>query len=273
MGWTARVGISGLAACLLASGVWTAIGVSSVAAAEASIDGVVVTGRVTSTPNSFWFGQMDRDGVCGVIPGCIAARGDSDNWVLTLQMPVAIPGVSSVDVNVKVTNRVPLKSMSLQMTYSSPQLGDLDASMTVSLQPRGGDTDVSLTMNSVTATGAIATGVPSFAAALKPRMTATMAQLSEDRVIAGTKVRLSVTGSGRAAVVVTGTGLASAPPVATGKLYVVAGDKVVCTGAVTRSKGSCKLPRLAPGTEVRATVVGDFNNGYPIWNSDADEVK
>ena len=45
-------------------------------------------------------------------------------------------------------------------------------------------------MEKVTATGAIATGVASFASALQPRMTATMAQLSEDRVIAGTKVRL-----------------------------------------------------------------------------------
>ncbi len=273
MGWTARVGISGLAACLLASGVWTAVGVSGVAAAEASIDGVVVTGTVTSTPNSFWFGQMNRDGVCNVIPGCVGARGAGDDWVLTVQLPVAIPGASTIDVNVKVTNRVILKSMGLKMTYSSPQLGDLDAAMTVSLTPKGGDTEVSLKVESVTATGAIATGVPSFSAALKPRMTTTMAQLSEDRVIAGTKVRMKMSRSGIARVVVTGTGLTKSRPVATGTLYLVADGKVVCTSTVRRSVGTCKLPRLSQGTEVRATVVGEFDNGYPIWNSDADEVK
>ena len=273
MGWTARVGISGLAACLLASGVWTAVGVAGVAAAEASIDGLVATGTVTSTPNSFWFGQMNRDGVCNVIPGCIGARGTGDNWVLTLQMPVAIPGISTVDVDVKVTNRELLKSMSLKMTYANPQLGDLDAAMTVGLRPKGGDTEVSLTMDSVKATGAIATGVPSFGAALKPRMDTTMAQLSEDRVIAGTKVRMKISNSGTARVVVTGTGLAKSRPVATGTLYIVADGKVVCTANVRRSVGTCKLPRLAPGTEARATVAGTFDNGYPIWNSDADEVK
>lgn len=273
MGWTSRVAVGGLGAAVLAAGVWTAGGLASVASADAAIDGLVVNGRVTSTVNSFWFGQMNRDGLCNVMAGCLAARGEGDSWVLTIAMPVAIPGVSSVDVNVQVTERVPLKSMSLKMTYSSAQLGDLDASMTVSLSPRGGDTDVVLTMEKVTATGAIATGVSSFASALQPRMTATMAQLSEDRVIAGTKVRLAISRSGKATVVVTGKGLAKGSPVASGTVYMVAGDKVVCTGNVSRSRGSCKLPKLAPGTEVRATVVGQFDNGYPIWNSDADEVR
>jgi len=247
--------------------------VAQVAAAEGSIDGLVATGRVTSTPNSFWFGQLNKDGVCAVIAGCTSARGDGDSWALTVQLPVAIPGGLSADVNVKVTKRVPLKSMSLKMTYSSAQLGDLDADMTIGLKPRGGDTDVTLTMDSVTATGAIATGVPSFGAALQPRMTAALAKLSQDRDIAGTDVNLAVSGSGVAKVTVSGKGLSSKAPVAKGKFYVVAGDEVVCTGSITRSRGSCKLKRLPAGTEVRATVVGEFDNGYPIWNSDADEVK
>lgn len=251
-----------------AIGLVAAGGVTAVLAETATLDGVSATGRVDSTPLSFWFGQVNRDGICRMVSGCVGATGADPNWVFQVNVDVPGVGIQAIPVNVTAGPQVVGESASYRLSYDS-SIGSLNGTVNLALKPAGDATNVTLTLQDFQATGLAAQSIPQFQAIFQPYVQAQLGVLSRERVDAGTKVTLVVKpgSKAKASVVVTATSMTKAKPKATGQMRVLIGKKVVCTAKVRNSRGSCSFAPPKKGTQVRAVVTGKLSNGYPVWNS------
>lgn len=255
-------------AFLLGAGVFATSAVARIWNAPITLDGLNSSSRVDVAPDAFWFGQMNRDGLCRLLTGCESATGSGSNWIFRMRVPVPVVGMQLVDVNVRVTEQVLLEKMSLSLSYDSA-LGSLKGDVTVSLRSSGQATIVTVAVQDMSGTGFGATAIPQLQERLVPDLKAGLADLNRETTVAGTKVLLTLSKGrmARASVTVTGSSLTKEPPRATGQMRVVVGGKVVCTARVKSNKGQCRFRAPARGAKVRVIVTGSFDNGYPIWSS------
>jgi carbon monoxide dehydrogenase subunit G len=261
---TVLIAIAVLAAVLLTS----LVGVSRVLAETTTLDGLTATARVEASPYSFWFGQVNRDGICRLISGCVSATGADPNWVFKVDVPLVGSGTQTLDVNVQAADQVTGEKARYTLGFDSP-LGTLHGNVDLVLKPSGDATIVSLQLNDMVATGFAQESIPQFQQSLQPYLASQMSILGRQRDDAGTKVTLAVKpgSKAQAKVVVSGASLTKKAPKARGKLRVLVGNKVVCTAEVRNSKGACRFTAPKKGAEIRAVVTGTLSNGYPVWNS------
>jgi hypothetical protein len=203
-----------------------------------------------------------------MISGCVSATGADPNWVFKVNVMLMGAGAQTVDVNVRVVEQAVARNAAYALSFSSP-FGSLTGQVHVTLTPNGAATAVAIDLKDMVATGFAQESIPQFLAALQPYLTAQLKGLSRERVDAGTKVKLTVTQGTRAKarVVVTAPSLTSRRPTAKGVMRVLVGSRVVCTGIVRASKGTCSFTPPKKGVKVRAVVTGTLSNGYPVWNS------
>lgn len=244
------------------------VGVNRVLAETTTLDGITATGLVDSSPESFWFGQVNRDGICRMISGCVSATGADPTWVFKVNVALTGSGVQTLDVNVKVVEQSVSTRAVYALSFASP-LGTLDGTVDLALKPKGSSTVVTLMLRDMVSTGFAQESIPQFAQNLQPVLTSQLALLSRERVDAGTKVALTITPGTRAVarVKVSAASLTTKQPKARGQVRVLVGGKVVCAGTVRNSVGGCAFPAPKKGTLVRAVVTGTLSNGYPVWNS------
>jgi hypothetical protein len=242
--------------------------VTQVVATPRSIDGMAVSGQVANTAEAFWYGQMNRDGICGMLSGCVGASGADPNWVFQIAYDVPGLGLQTIPVNVTVTQQDPPTSLRLAMAFDATG-GSLRGDVRLSIRPVSNRATVSMEVVRVETSGFASAALPQIQADLPAFFASELTSLSSEPVMAGTKVAMTVV-PGKVAKVrvkVTGASLTRVSPVASGVLRVLVGSKIVCTGKVARSAGTCSFTPPPRGSAVRAVVTGAFSNGYQIWNS------
>ncbi len=262
----AAVSVGGLTC--LAGAVLATAAVAQVVATPRSIDGMAVSGQVANTPEAFWYGQMNRDGICGMLSGCLSASGADPNWVFQIAYDIPGVGLQTIPVDVTVAQQDPPASLRLAMAFDTTG-GSLRGDVRLSVKAAGNRASVSMEVVRVETTGFASAALPQIQADLPGFFSSELASLSSEPVMAGTKVALTISGRkvAKARVKVTGASMTGVSPVASGLLRVLLGNKIVCTARVTRSVGTCSFTPPPKGTTVRAVVTGAFGNGYPIWNS------
>ncbi|MDO8308414.1 MAG: hypothetical protein Q7V58_08670 [Actinomycetota bacterium] len=254
----------------------TLIGVGAVSAALAetsTLDGLQATGRVEASRYSFWYGQVNRDGICALISGCTSATGADGNWVF--QVAIDTPaGVQTMPVTVATVEQTVFASARYRLAFTSV-VGNLNGDVVLALKQVGKSTDVSVRLEKVVASGFATDAIPQFQQHLQPYLTSRLGILSRERIEAGTDVTMKVRPGARAVatVTVTGASLSARKPVATGVLRLLVNDKPVCIARVSKSKATCRFAAPAKGARIQAVVTGSFNNGYEIWNSAAGKYR
>lgn len=250
------------------------IGALSTSLAETStLDGLQATGRVEASRYSFWYGQVNRDGICALISGCTSASGAEGNWVF--QVAIDTPaGVQTMPVTVATVEQTVFTDARYRLAFTSA-VGNLNGDVVLALKQVGKSTDVTVRLEKMVASGFATDAIQQFQQNLQPYLTSRLAILSRERVEAATDVTLKVRPGARAvaSVTVTGTSLTARKPVATGVLHLLVNDKLVCVAKVSKSKASCRFAAPSKGARIQAVVTGSFNNGYAIWNSAAGKYR
>ena len=251
-----------LTAALAATSVWR------VQAAPSALTGTSAVATVSADPYSTWYAQMNRDGICALMTGCQSATGDDGKWVFAVLVDVPGLGLQTVSVPIEVTESVPFQSMSLHLTAGGV-IGTVDADVEAVLTPTGAGTSVALTIVKATTSGLAETYVPQFIEQFAPTVSSQLAALDSERSSAGIKVALTVKKGKKATarVRVTAATLSESAPVAAGTVRIMIGPKVVCATALRASQATCSFTKPKKATLVRAVVIGEFDNGYGVWNS------
>ena len=257
-----KAAVAVVVALLLVAGIFATSAVARVWNEPITLDGLTSTARVAVTPDAFWFGEMNRDGLCRLLTGCESATGSGTNWVYRMGVDVPGVGFQTVDMNVRVADQVVLKMVRLSLSYDSA-LGSLKGDLTVSLRPSGQATIVTVKVEDMSGTGVAAMAIPELQARLTPDLQAGLADVALQGKVTGAKVLLNLTPGSTAVakVKVTGASLTSKSPTARGLMRVVVGGKVVCTAPVKASKGQCRFRAPAKGAKVQVAVTGTFSTG------------
>ena len=268
MGRGLKAALAVMVALLLGAGVLATSAVARVVGEPITLDGLNSSARVAVTPDAFWFSEMNRDGICRLLTGCESATGSGSDWVFRMGVDVPVTGFQTVDMNVRVAERVLLERMRLSLSYDNV-LGSLRGDLVISLKPSGGSTIVTVKVEDMTGNGVAAAAIPELQSRLAPDLQSGLTDLNGANARAAAKVLVTVT-PGRVAVArvkVTGTSLTAKPPTAKGQMRVVVGGKVVCTAPVKASKGQCRFKPPARGAKVQVSVTGTFSNGYALSGS------
>lgn len=246
---------------LLAGGATAALG------RETAVDPITASATVTASPYSFWYGQVNRDGLCRLVSGCVSASGSGDDW--TFQVRVDAPGgVQTVPVSVHVLESVPFQRMALTFSMDAA-LGQLHGDAVLTIAPVGASTRVRMSFENMMASGIAQAAIPEFSALVQPSLTAQLSSLSVERRDSGVKVKVRLVKGKKATAHVAVVAPSATKPAATatGRMRVLVDGNVACTAKVRKSSGSCRFAPPQPASMVRVVVVGKLSNGYPVWNS------
>lgn len=255
-------------AAAVAAGVALAlVPVGAALGSSATLDGLTAAGTVTASPATFWYAQANRDGICGLIAGCIGARGTDPSWVFQVQYE-GPTGIQATDVDVTVVSEQMPAAARYRLAFDSA-VGDLAGDVVLGVAPRGSGAAVSVTLEAMTASG-FATGVlDQFREQLQPYLTAQLQALDAERAAAGATVAVRVRPGAKASatVAVSATALSRQAPRATGTLRLLSGSTVLCTAPLRASRATCAFTPPRPRAPIEAIVTGDLSNGYALWTS------
>lgn len=264
--WVRAIAVAAIGAVVLGLGSFTAVWRAE--AAPSALAGASATGTLAADPYSVWLAQMNRDGICALITGCQSATGSGTDWVLSMLVDVPGLGLQTVPVPVQVSDVVPYRSMRLRMTAEGA-IGAVNADVDVALVPRSGGTAVTLTIDKATTSGLAEAFVRQFITQFEPSVQDQIATMNGTRASADVRVALTIQRGRKATarVRVTAATMSATPPVASGTMRVLAGSRTLCVAQVRSSRGVCRFSPPSRSTVLRAVVIGEFDNGYPLWNS------
>lgn len=254
----AAIGI-GLALVVLPVGV--ALG------ASATLDGLTATGTTTASPSTFWYAQVNRDGICGLIAGCVSARGEDPSWVLRVQYE-GPAGIQATDVDVAIVSQQAPNAARYRLSFDST-VGSMVGDVVLGVAVRGPGSTVTVTLEGMTATG-FATGIlDQFRTQLQPYLTGRLEALDAERAAAGATVALTVRPGAKAIAQATvrAATLTRQAPRATGTMRVISRGTVLCTAPIRASQATCSFRPPPRGSVLETVVTGTLSNGYALWAS------
>lgn len=261
----------------LTVGLTAVVGISAqqVMAEQQSLSGLTASATVHASRLDVWYGQLTGRGICRLLPGCESATKTDAGWTFRIGQTLPQFGRQSIEVTATQFRRTRPSRIAFALSSDST-LGTVQADVTLRLK-RLPDHRTRLTIHvgSARATGVAARVViPQLRDNLQDNLRSTAKRLDlirhQSRIRTTLDLR-ALKGSHRRRVVagvhLRLRSLAIREPNASGRMRVLAGNRVVCTGPVRRSKGQCRFPSPRSGVRVRGVVTGWYDNGYQVWNT------